>query len=56
MRAGQKLEDVDEHIINDYIGSSFLAMKEFGPQVYRPFMQVGHATSMHAWRLLIMQG
>jgi len=38
-RTGQKLEDVDEHIINEYIGSSFLAMKDFGPKVYRPFMQ-----------------
>lgn len=38
-RTGQKLDNVDENIINEYIGSSFLAMKDFGPQVYRPFMQ-----------------
>ena len=40
--AGQELEGADEQIINDYIGNSFLAMKDFGPKVYRPFMQVSH--------------
>jgi len=53
MRAGQDLEDVDEQIINDYIGSSFLAMKEFGPQVYRPFMQVGHSIKPHGHSVIV---
>lgn len=38
--AGQNLENCDGEIINRYIGSSFRKMKDFGPQVYRPFMQV----------------
>ena len=38
--AGQNLANCDVEIINKYIGASFEAMKEFGPQVFRPFMQV----------------
>lgn len=38
--AGQQLEDCDEQIINNYIGGSFRKMRDFGPTVYRPFMQV----------------
>lgn len=37
---GQNLANCDVDIINKYIGASFEAMKEFGPQVFRPFMQV----------------
>ena len=41
--AGQRLEDFDDQIINDYIGGSFQRMQEFGPRVYRPFMQVNES-------------
>lgn len=43
--AGQKLDEFDEQIINNYIGGSFRDMQQFGPRVYRPFMQ---ASTSHA--------
>lgn len=44
-RANQDLETADPEVINDYLGSSFKHMANYGESVYRPFMQVGHLHS-----------
>ncbi|KAL3150418.1 hypothetical protein ABBQ32_000255 [Trebouxia sp. C0010 RCD-2024] len=38
-RAGQSFKDIDDQIINKYIGASFAEMKVMGEEVYKPFMQ-----------------
>ena len=38
-RAGQSFKNIDDEIINKYIGASFAGMKNMGEGVYKPFMQ-----------------
>ena len=38
-RAGQTFDNIDDQIINKYIGASFAEMKVMGEGVYKPFMQ-----------------
>ena len=39
-RANQDLDAADPEVINEYLGSSFKHMADYGEKVYRPFMQV----------------
>ncbi len=39
-RANQDIKSADPEVINEYLGSSFKHMANYGEKVYRPFMQV----------------
>lgn len=41
-RANQDIEAADPEIINNYLGSSFKHMADYGESIYRPFMQASH--------------
>ena len=47
-RANQDLDAADPEVINDYLGSSFKHMADYGEEVYRPFMQVPHLLQLQS--------